>query len=195
LAVRKTGGAMKFGIFQIAFVDVTTMPIDAQLRCRERYAWLAAHRSEVLEASVYVESRLDFLMCRVFVGHDERREALFRSFVLDPDWGSFGNKWKMLRGALEVVRLPDGSISEAERAEMFTALNTVMNGRNMFAHGDIFVDGRDFRVFMQHFEKGKKQTKYLDEDYLRDFMNTARSAASLIDRVTARLDELHRSEP
>jgi len=176
---------MQWGTFQIAHGDVHQLG-DRLMAFRETYRRLAAHRSEVLEAAVYVESRLEFLLCRLFIGVNETREALFRSFVLDPDTGSFHAKWRMLRGALEVVGLPPGSITEAERHEMSAGIRDVISTRNMFAHGDIFVDARDGRAFIQYYE-GKRREEYVDDAFLRAYMGLAEMVAERMDQITSAL--------
>jgi hypothetical protein len=110
------------------------------------YEKAKAYRGEIIEAALFIESRLDLLLCRLFVGSDDNRVELFRALILDPESCSFHQKWKMLRGVLELRGVPKNCLNVEERKKLLSQLKQLIADRNKFAHGDLYVDARDGSV-------------------------------------------------
>lgn len=146
------------------------------------YAKYKAYRSEVIEAALFVESRLEVLLCHLYIGPDPERVAMFRSTILDPESGSFGKKWHMLREAFALHGMPRDVLSDAERKQLLTSLQRLMNDRNKFAHGDLYVDVQSGQILLRYFEGGQKQM-YLDERHIEEILGNAESAHALLERV------------
>ncbi len=146
------------------------------------YVKFKAYRAEVIEAALFLESRLEVLLCRIFVGTDQVREQLFRSLVLDPESGSFFQKWRMLRGAFEVSGVPGSSLSDGERKALLSSLQRIGNDRNKFAHGNLYIDVRDGRPLLEYYEGSKKQ-EYLSDASVEAVLDNASATHVLLERV------------
>jgi len=138
------------------------------------YCKAKAYRSEIIEAALFIESRLEMLLCRIFIGGDTDRENLFRELILDPESCTFMQKWKMLHGVIELCGIPQNCITDKERSALFTGLKDLNSARNKFAHGYFYVDGRDESVQLRYYEQ-KNKTDLLNEKAVDEILNLANS--------------------
>jgi hypothetical protein len=162
----------KWGTFQVAYGHVNPMG-EKLFEYKATYDKFKAYRSEIIEAALFIESRLDALLCYLFVDNDPVRFNLFRTYVLGPESGSFFQKWKMLKAAIpDNAPLPLG-FSKDERKKLLSEMSMLINDRNAFAHGDLYVDARDGRPFLKYFQQKEKEL-YLDDGLINGILERAR---------------------
>ena len=155
---------------------------DIAARHQPIYAKYKAYRAEVLEAALFIESRLDVLLCTFFVDKNPERELLFRSLVLDPESGTFFTKWRMLRGAFDIAGVP--ALTETERKSLLSGLKQLINDRNKFAHGNLYVDVRDGCPVLHYYEACKKEDR-LSDDKIETVLANARTVHNILEKVIA----------
>lgn len=172
-----------WGTIQLAYISHAAEDIKLiAARHQPIYAKFKAFRSEIIEAALFIESRLELLLCRLYVGEDPQRELLFRSSVLDPESGTFMRKWQMLREAFAILGVPGSCLDEKGRKQLFTELKQLISDRNKFAHGDLYIDARDGRPLLQYYE-GVKKEDYLEDATIHQILKCAESLHRSIERV------------
>lgn len=174
-----------WGTFQITYATPEQAKAPEQFfRFKPTYEKFKAYRAEVLEAALFIESRLDVLLCAIFVGADEGRRNQFQALVLQPECCTTFQKWKMLREAMAMNGIPGGCLNEAERKSFLAGLQTLISDRNQFAHGTLFIDVRDGRALIQFFE-GKAKVRYLSEDAIRGILKSATMVHVQLEKLIA----------
>jgi hypothetical protein len=172
-----------WGTIQLTGFDTPPVGLaDLAVQHHPTYSRFKAYRSEVLEACIFLESRLEVLLCQLFVGEAPVRIQLFRSLVLEPETGSFFAKWRMLRGAFELVGVPRQVLTEAKRKKLLSGLKDLNDCRNRFAHGVLYIDVRDGRPLLEYHESGKKH-QYLTDEYVKSVLQAAEETHALLEVV------------
>jgi hypothetical protein len=118
-----------------------------------------------------------------FLGHprqDQRR--LLKLMVLDAEFCTFHQKWRLLRQLLELYE-ESLNLNADEMKTLRKELQEMIGLRNRFAHGNIWVRGTDMSVWIEYVENGK-QFEPLDEEALT-------AAKEKCDRAHAALWKIH----
>src|SRR5262249_127122 len=92
-----------------------------------------------------------------------------RSLVLDAEFCSFFQKWRLLKKLLELYA-PGLHLDDEEMKTLRQSLHDVIALRNRFAHGLIYVNGTDLTVWLEYVE-GTKQLVQLQEGELHAAKN------------------------
>lgn len=172
-----------WGTIQLTGFDTPPVGLaDLAIKHQPTYARFKAYRSEVLEACIFIESRLEVLLCQLFVGQDQKRVQLFRSLVLEPESGSFFAKWRMLRGAFEMAGVPRQVLTEPKRKKLLSGLKDLNDCRNRFAHGVLYIDVRQGQPMLEYYEAGKKH-QYLTDEYVQSVLQAAEATHALLEAV------------
>lgn len=129
------------------------------------YEHFKRFRAEVIEAGLFVESTLnnvllDFLAPPSLDGRDR-----LRSLVLDAEFCSFFQKWRLLKQLLKLYE-SGLHLDQGEMKTLRKNLHEVIALRNQFAHGQIYVNGTDFSVWLEYVDDTKKRVQ-LNEEQLR----------------------------
>lgn len=141
------------------------------------------YRSEVIEAALFAEHSLTVTLLDFLAGSDVTRRALVRDLVLNAEFCTFHQKWKLLRLMLELYEGPL-QLPNHEMKTLRKELKKIISLRNRFAHGKIRVDARDFSVWIEYLEDGRQFEKVVEEELA--------STTDLCDRAHARLWNIHR---
>ena len=153
-------------------------------KAKDTYDRFKYYRSEVIEAALFVESSLTNILLDFLSGADATRRALLREHLLNAEFCTFHQKWKLLRQLLKLygasLKLP-----EQEMKTLRKELMQVISLRNRFAHCTIRVDARDFSVWIEYLEDGRQFEKVVEEELA--------STTDLCDRVHGQLWNIHKT--
>ena len=174
---------MKWQTFQ-AFNVTDQVQSDAAFwqKATAAYEHFKKFRSEVIEAGLFIENGLSNVLLDFLAGAATDRRALVQAHILEAEFCSFFQKWKLLRQLLE--QYADGlALDPHEAKELRRELHEVIALRNKFAHGVIFVDAQDFSVWIEYMDSGKKFEQLNEAELV--------AAKDKCDSVHARLWRVH----
>jgi hypothetical protein len=174
---------MKWATFQAFDIPAGKTQDPAFLQSlNAAYEHFKKFRSEVIEAGLFVEGTLNVILLDFLAPTSAAGRDRLQSLVLDAEFCSFFQKWRMLRQLLDLYA--EGlELDFEEMKGLRKDLHDVIALRNRFAHGVIFVKGTDLSVWIEYVE-GTKQRKPIDEAELQ-------SAKTQCDRVHALLWRVH----
>lgn len=140
--------------------------------CTATYNAIKPKRAEAIEAALSVEGVLDQVLLDLLVGREASKRELVRELILAAEFCGSLQKWRMLRQLMSTVPEYFTGLSEGDAKKLREELHSLINDRNKFAHGDLFVDGRDRSVLLRYYEGG---TKYMTvtEQFLNDLLERA----------------------
>lgn len=151
-------------------------------KAKETHNHFKKYRSEVIEASLFVENSLTNLLLDFFSYPSNQRRALTRGLIFDAEFCTFFQKWKLLRELLNLYGKELG-LGENDAKILKKELHGLISLRNRFAHGIIYVDARDFSVWIE-FMEGGKQIEKVSEDELNKITD-------MCDRLHKQLYQIH----
>lgn len=144
---------------------------DFDRRCQEKYNYLTKIRSFVIEKAVAIERLLTTLLLHFLVGINYNQHHLLRDFIFDAEFCTFMHKWRMLRKVFAIYPKIDECISKEEGKLLRKDLKEIISKRNMFAHGDIFIDAETENIIIEYYEDGRKEL-VISEDVVEEICNT-----------------------
>lgn len=147
------------------------------------YEHFKKFRTEVIEAGLFVESTLNNVLLDFLAPPSADGRDRLRSLILDAEFCSFFQKWRLLRQLLELYE-SGLHLDEGEMKSLRQNLHEVIALRNRFAHGQIYVNGTDLSVWLEYME-GTKQRVQLNEDQLR----AAKEQCNLVHRLLWKVHE------
>ena len=70
---------------------------------------VALIRGKVISSALYVEHELDYFLCRTFFKDNSKEKELFRELLLEKEFFTFMQKWKLLGELLdaEIIKLKE----------------------------------------------------------------------------------------
>jgi len=174
---------MKWQTFQ-AFNVTDEQSSDSAFwpKATEAYEHFKKFRSEVIEAGLFIESGLTNVLLDFLSGPNQQRRDILKEQVLEAEFCSFFQKWKLLRQLLELYAESLG-LDETKMKELRKELKDVISLRNRFAHGVIYVDAQTFAVWIEYVEGGEHFEQILEADLV--------NAKDACDRVHASLWHVH----
>lgn len=113
-------------------------------------------RGEILNSSVQIEKKLDFIINEILIKNREMK-GFFKEFVLDAEFFGFFRKWRVFREFSNRNIIPKEFCDEELRKDIKFIIDT----RNKFAHGTIFF--QHTQPCIEYFEGGKKIDKLTSE--------------------------------
>jgi hypothetical protein len=128
---------------------------DILSKAATAYNAIKAKRSEIIEAALSVEGLIDQVLLDLLVGRDgEKRQRLTES-VLAAEFCTSFQKWKMLRRLMVSVPKYFETLSDNEGKTLRDEIKKLIEDRNKFAHGDLFVNvSEDYAVELRYYEDG-----------------------------------------
>ena len=154
---------MKWNTFHMQNIGAASDP-EFFRKGHAAYEYFKQLRSEIIDASLSVEAHLTSVLVAFFAGAESDRAELLKVLLLDAEFCTFFQKWKLLRELLEIYEVPL-KLQPAEMKALRKDLHEIITLRNRFAHGTLEVDASDFSVSMEYFEGTKKRSK-LDKEQL-----------------------------
>ena len=145
-------------------------------KAKETHNHFRKFRAEIIEAALFVENSLTNLLLDFFSYPSNQRRNITRSLIFDAEFCTFFQKWKLLRELLSLYGKELGLI-ERDMKKIKSELHKLISLRNRFAHGTIYVDARNFTVWIQYVEGGNKEEQ-VDENELS--------------KITDKCDHLHK---
>jgi hypothetical protein len=122
---------------------------------------LIAIRGRVITASLLIEQKLDEALAMLFVGNQMHAINLFKELLLEKEFFTFMNKWKLFRGLSkrEIIKFA----KEEERKVFLSKLQKIIETRDRFAHGDVVFSGTNPKL--DYLIDGEHKTQVLDNSY------------------------------
>jgi hypothetical protein len=154
------------------------------VEAKSTYDRFKGYRSEIIEAALYVENYLTNLLLDFLSYPSAQRRAVLRNLVFDAEFCTFFQKWKLLRKLFDIY----SSALELDQAETKTLkqeIHKLINIRNRFAHGEIYVDASDFSVWIEYYE-GEKKLEQVNEGELA-------TTTDMCDGIQAKLFKIHKN--
>jgi len=151
---------------------------------KSTYDRFKRYRGEVIEASLFVENTLTNVLLDFFSYPSAQRRTILRNLVFDAEFCTFFQKWKLLRQLLDIFGL-NLDLDKVDLKTLKHELHQLISLRNRFAHGEIYVDARDFSVCIEYFE-GEKKLDYVNETELSN-------TTDMCDRIHGQLYKIHKA--
>lgn len=152
-------------------------------KAKSTYDRFKKYRGEVIEAALFVENTLTNILLDFFSYPSAQRRAILRGLVFDAEFCTFFQKWKLLRQLIDIYGTELG-LDRNELKTLKQELHRLIALRNRFAHGAIYVDARDFSVWIEYIEGGKQFDKVSESE----LSNTT----DMCDRIHRQLFEIHK---
>lgn len=175
---------MEWPVFQISYetIEQRSDPSFWE-KAKATHSRFKKYRSEVIEASLFVENSLTNTLLDFFSYPSGERRALTRGLIFDAEFCTFFQKWKLLRRLLDFYGKELG-FGEKESKMLKKELHEVILIRNRFAHGIIFVDARDFSVGIEFMEGGQQIEKINEKELSK--------VTDMCDRIDKQLYKMHK---
>lgn len=161
---------------------------ELQEKYLAKYKQFKKYRSEIIEAALEIENLLKVVLLHFLVGQDYPRQKLLRAFVFDADFCTFMQKRKMLSLIFEIFPKSFDFLTPDDSKKLRQDINELVLERNIFAHGNIFIDTRDGSVLMEYYQGGIRKEK-IDEERIQSILEKCKS----IDRLLVELNEFLRN--
>jgi hypothetical protein len=153
--------------------------------CTDAYNAIKPKRAEAIEAALSVEGVLDLVLLDLLIGRESSRREVLRELVLAAEFCSSHQKWKMLKQFMTSQPGYFAELTEPLLKKLREELHSLINDRNKFAHGDLFVDARDDSVLLRYYEAGTKYAK-ITEAFLNDLIGRAFRSRETLFKLHAR---------
>jgi hypothetical protein len=150
-----------------------------QKQYKEKYKKFKRFRSEIIEAALEIENILTTVLLHFFVGQDYSRHKLLRSFIFDAEFCTFMQKRKMLSQMFEMFPKSFDFFSPEESKKLRQHINNIVLERNIFAHGNMFIDARDGSITIEYYQGGAKREK-IEEKRIRDTLKQCISSQKML---------------
>ncbi|MFH0713804.1 MAG: hypothetical protein V1644_02960, partial [Candidatus Micrarchaeota archaeon] len=132
-----------------------------------------------------------FILASVFFGEDISACSVFRELVLEKEFFTFFNKWKLFREITKRKIIPFEK--EETRKQFCELILLVIETRDQFAHGDITFSGT--RPRLEFLEDGKRKFIPLDNDYFDGLNKNFNTIAFLLDDLYKFLKNQNQTPP
>jgi hypothetical protein len=132
---------------------------ELQRKYRNKYKQLKKFRSEIIEAALDIENYLNTVILHFLVGQDYPRHKLLRMFVFDADFCTFMQKRKILSQILKTFPDSFDFFKPEESKKLRRDINDLVKERNIFAHGNIFIDTRTGSAMIEYYQGGIQKEK------------------------------------
>ena len=132
-------------------------------KCAAAYNAIKPKRAEVIEAALSVEGILDQVLLDLLVGRDASKRARLTELVLTAEFCTSFQKWKMLRALMSAVPSYFEQLLEDDKKTLRKEIHALIEDRNKFAHGDLFVNvPESYVVDLRYYEDGTKYLRITD---------------------------------
>jgi hypothetical protein len=144
----------------------------------KKHSLILEMRGRIIGACLTIERRLESYIADVFC--TKNKKLLFKELILEKEFCTFMNKWKILRELTHILNIK--SISEKERKELLTLIKGMMETRDRFAHGRLIFSGKNPNLCFQ--SGGKKVSMIIDQNFFQKFEIKFRKTIHLFDKFT-----------
>ena len=141
-----------------------TINQDDLRKIQEQNEILIEIRGRIISSSLNIEHKLDDIISVLFMGNELDSINLFKELLLEKEFFTFMNKWKLLRELTqrEIIRFE----KEEVRKETLSLVKNIIETRDRFAHGEIIFSGTTPQLI--YLDGGKKKRVTLDNKYFDD---------------------------
>jgi len=146
---------------------------------RKTYRRFAAMRAEVLERALEVEYDLVKVIVHGLHGRDYPRHRLLRALVFDTPSCTFMDKRRMLSQLFNLFPERFVHLDTEKGKALRRDLNEIILTRDLFAHGQLCIDGGSQQAVMQIYRDGI-QDVIIDEATLTVFADRCLSVLSVL---------------
>ena len=145
---------------------LSTYPWEKHKRF-EKKAWV--HRSQILEASLMIETLLIATISHLIVGQDYPRFNLLRYLVFDAEFCTFMQLRKMLSMVFTLFDDQITCLSKEEGKTLRSEINNIIKIRNMFAHGISVIDANEKNYSIRYYDSGPVM-KTISDNFVNCFL-------------------------
>ncbi len=135
-------------------------------------------RGRIVSACLAIERRIGEYILDIFC--KKNMKSLFTELILEKEFFTFMNKWKILRELTHILKVEN--ISEKERKELLTLLREVIETRDRFAHGKLSFYGKKPQLYFQ--SGGRRLSLFIDKKFFSDFEKKFKKSIHLFDKLT-----------
>lgn len=133
----------------------------------EKKAWV--HRSQILEASLMIETLLIATISHLIVGQDYPRFYLLRYLVFDAEFCTFMQLRKMLSMVFTLFDDQITCLSKEDGKRLRSEINNIIKIRNMFAHGYSIIDATEGNYSIRYYDNGPV-LKVISDNFVNSFL-------------------------
>lgn len=156
--------------------------LDPQVLAKGAAAYNAikAKRAEIIEATLSVEGLVDQVLLDLLVGRDRPRRARFTELILAAEFCTSFQKWKMLRQLMSAEPSYFKQISEDDGKTLRDDVKRLVEDRNKFAHGDLFVNvPEEYAVDLRYQKDGTQNLRITDQTVAESLSRALRCRETL----------------
>ena len=142
-------------------------------------------RGRVIGSCLNIERRLDSFISDVMV--NKKKKSLFKELILEKEFFTLMNKWKLFRELIKQLGI--NNISEDERKELLTLTKEIIETRDRFAHGKVTFSA-PLKLHDSPLPKlnflfgGEKKEIILNDKYFSDYEKKFIKTLELFDKLT-----------
>lgn len=146
----------------------------------EKKVW--EHRSQILEASLMIETLLIATISHLLVGQDYPRFFLLRHLIFDAEFCTFMQLRKILSAIFSIFGDQITCLSRDEGKQLRSEISNIIKVRNMFAHGMSVIDAETNSYSIRYYDSGivlKVISDNFVDNFLRNCTETRKSLSIL----------------
>lgn len=148
------------------------MDPEVVARFQEKYWWFTQLRGIVIDEALRIENHLTIVLLHFLVHTDYRRHKVLRTLIFESEFCSFMQQRKMLSMIFDLFSDSITCLSKDEAKQLRRDINDLILHRDMFAHGQIILDGPTEKVFVKYYRAGPTETE-VTEEFLQKFKKSA----------------------
>jgi len=138
-----------------------------------------AWRGHIINNALFIEEKLDLIICKILFRKELDGAGYFKTMVLSREFFSFMSKWKVLRDLLKTL----SPFKEQDYSELFRDLQSIVNDRDKFAHGQVMYSGnRGEKIILEYF-KETLQKEEVTEYTIKSFIERCRKCHEELDKL------------
>lgn len=133
----------------------------------EKKVW--EHRSQILEASLMLETLLIATISHLLVGQDYPRFSLLRHLIFDAEFCTFMQLRKILSAIFTLFGDQITCLSSEDGKNLRSEISKIIKIRNMFAHGISMIDAETNSYSIRYYDNGIVH-KVISDSFVDSFL-------------------------
>lgn len=150
---------------------------------RRQYLKFTRLRGKIIDAALDIEGLLTAVLLHFLVGSDYKRHDLLRTLIFDAEFCTFMQKRRILSRLFEMYPSERLGTTVTNAKILRQELNQLILDRDMFAHGTLFVDASNDKLFIRFSRNGEREIEVNNE--------TVRKTLKRAEKVSKTLSHLN----
>jgi hypothetical protein len=139
-------------------------------------------RGHIINNALFIEEKIANIISKIFFDKNRERISQFHSIILEREFFTFMNKWKVLRDILNSI----SPYKEKDYTQLKTDLKEIVEVRDKFAHGNVIYSGDDGKkIFLEYFS-GEAKREEITEDTIKKFIELAKKCHEELNKLTSK---------